>query len=110
LRARGNRNLTTRPKYPIAMKKALLASVLALGLVGSSCLGPDHLYNSVKNWNAKMSDMDWLNEVVYLGLWIIPVYPITLLGDVVIFNTWGYWSGNNPISDPGAFPGFTRKD
>jgi hypothetical protein len=47
-----------------------------------------------------MSDMDWLNEIVFLGLWIIPVYPITLLGDVVIFNTWGYWTGNNPISDP----------
>ena len=92
LRARGNRNLITRPKNPIAMKKALLASVLALGLVSSSCLGPDHLYGSVKNWNAEMSDMDWLNEIVFLGLWIIPVYPITLLGDVVIFNTWGYWT------------------
>jgi hypothetical protein len=92
------------------MKKALLASVLALGLVGSSCLGPDNLYGQVKNWNAGLSEQDWLDEIVFLGLWIIPVYPIALLGDVVIFNTWGYWTGDNPISDPGPFEGFARKD
>jgi hypothetical protein len=92
------------------MKKAFLASVLALSLVGSSCLGPDHLYGSLKNWNAGLTEMDWLDEIIFLGLWIIPVYPIALLGDVVIFNTWGYWTGENPISDPGAFEGFSSKD
>ena len=91
------------------MKKALLATVLALGLGSSSCLGPDHLYNSVKNWNAELSEQDWLNEAVFLGLYISPVYEIALLGDVVIFNTIDYWSGKNTIKDPGPFPGFMRK-
>ena len=92
------------------MKKSFVALVLALGLTGTSCLGTDNLYHSVKNWNAGLSDQDWLNEIVFIGMWIIPVYPITLAGDVLIFNTVAYWGGDNPIKDPGAFPGFTRKD
>lgn len=91
------------------MKKALLASALTLSLIGSSCLGPDNLYGSVKNWNAELSDQDWVNEVVFIGLTIIPVYGFALLGDIVIFNTIGYW-GENPIGDPGQFPGFSSKD
>ncbi len=92
------------------MKKTLLASLLLLGLASSSCLGPDNLYRSVKNWNAELSEQDWLTEVVFIGLWVIPVYGIALLGDVLIFNTIDYWSGGPTINDPGPFPGFTRKD
>lgn len=92
------------------MKKTLVATALTLGLTCSSCLGPDNLYHSVKNWNANLSDQDWVNEVVFLGLVIIPVYPLAMAGDVLICNTIGYWSGNNPVKDPGAFPGFTKKD
>jgi len=92
------------------MKKTLLASLLSLGLLGSSCLGPDNLYSSIKNWNAELSDQDWLNELVFIGLNFIPVYPFALLGDVVILNTIGYWTGDNPITDPGPFSGFSSKD
>ena len=92
------------------MKRALVAAVLALSLSSASCLGPDHAYGQIKNWNAGLSDQDWVNELVFLGLCIIPVYPIALTGDWLIFNTIGYWSGSNPISDPGAFKGFTSKD
>jgi hypothetical protein len=91
------------------MKKSFLALVLAVGLAGSSCLGPDNLYRSVKNWNAGISDQHWLNELIFLGFWVLPVYPITLLGDVVIFNTINYWTGNPPIKDPGEFPGFVKE-
>ena len=92
------------------MKKTLLASLLALGLFGSSCLGPDNLYRSLKNWNAEISDQDWLNEVVFVGMNIIPVYWFALAGDVLIFNTVTYWSGSDTIKDPGTFPGFSSKD
>ena len=92
------------------MNKRMLALILALSLATPGCLGPDHLYGGLRNWNAELSEQDWVNEVVFLGLCIIPVYPIAMLGDVVIFNTVNYWSGNNPISDPGEFPGFTKDD
>lgn len=92
------------------MKKRLIALALALGLASSSCLGPDNAYNSLKNWNAELSDQDWLNEIVFLGLYIIPVYPIVHFVDIVVLNTIGYWTGDNPVKDPGAFPGFSAKD
>lgn len=91
------------------IQKRLLATLLLLGFGTTSCLGPDNLYNSVKNWNADISDKDWVNEVVFLGLVIVPVYQIALLGDLVIFNTVEYWSSDNLIKDPAEFPGFRRE-
>ncbi|MCB9916034.1 MAG: DUF3332 family protein [Planctomycetes bacterium] len=91
------------------MKKVLLASLLALGVSTTSCLGPDNTYHSIKNWNAELSEQDWVNEIVFLGLNIIPVYGIAQFLDILIFNTIGYW-GDNPISDPGPFPGFPKGD
>jgi hypothetical protein len=92
------------------MKKAFLAAALAVLSLTPGCLGPDHLYNSVKNWNADLSDQDWLNELVFIGLYIIPVYPIALLGDVVVFNTIDYWTAKDTIKDPGPMPEFKRGD
>ena len=88
------------------MKKTFLAALLALGITGSSCLGPDNLYNSVKNWNAELSDVDAVNEIVFIGLYILPVYPFALLGDILILNTIDYWVEGDVIKDPGPFPGF----
>ncbi len=90
------------------MKKALLPLVLALGFATSGCLGPDNLYHSLKNWNANLSEKDWVNEVVYIPMHIF-VLPLALIGDIVLFNTVNYWSGSNWIKDPGPFPGFTKE-
>jgi hypothetical protein len=87
------------------MKKAIAALSLCSALSLSSCLGPNHCYNNLANWNAELSDMHWLNEVVFIGFNIIPVYGVFLWGDYLIFNTIDYWSGSDswPAS-PGAFP------
>jgi hypothetical protein len=92
------------------MKKAFLALALALGLTATSCLGPDKAYNHIKNWNAELSDQDWLNEIVFLGLHIIPVYPLSLWADWVVLNTITYWGSADAFGDPGAWPGFTMGD
>ena len=83
------------------IRKATLAACLALGLT-TSCLGPNNAHNSLRNWNAELSEQDWINEVVFLV--ISPVHMIALAGDVLIFNTIDYWGDDNPIGDPGAFP------
>jgi hypothetical protein len=86
------------------MKKHALALVLALALPCSGCLGPDNAHNSIRNWNANATEHDWLNEVIFIGLTVVPVYGLAYLGDILIFNTIDYWSGDNPIEDPGPFP------
>jgi hypothetical protein len=78
--------------------------VIPLVLSLAACLGPNNAFNSLRNWNATVTDQDWLNEIIFLALNIIPVYGIFYLGDIVIFNTMDYWSGDNPIGDPGPFP------
>lgn len=86
------------------MKKVILALCLCLPVSLTSCLGPNNAFNSLHNWNATVTEYDWVNEGIYLGLNIIPVYGLFHLGDILIFNTVDYWSGENPISNPGAFP------
>lgn len=87
-----------------ALRRRSLSLALTLGLAGTSCMGPNHAFNSLLNWNANLSDQDWLVEGVFLGLIIVPVYQFAIVGDVLIFNTMEYWQGENPINDPGTFP------
>ncbi|HEX6812259.1 MAG TPA: DUF3332 family protein [Planctomycetota bacterium] len=73
---------------------------LAACLTTSSCLGPNNAFNSLQTWNSKLSETKWVNEAAFLGLNIIPVYPIFLLGDYFVFNSVEFWTGNNWISKP----------
>lgn len=86
------------------MKSKAVLAAATLSLLGSSCLGPNNAYNSIRNWNAGLSDQDWVDELAFLGLNILPVYGLAYFGDVLVFNTIDYWSGSNPISSPGEFP------
>ncbi len=93
------------------MKKLALACILSLGILFSGCLGPNNLHDSIRNWNAELAEQDWLNETIFIGLNIVLVYPLAYLGDILVLNTIDYWSGENPINDPGPFPAssFTYK-
>jgi len=84
------------------MKKSILAAALGLSLLGSSCLGPNNAFNSLNHWNHNVTESKWANEAIFLGLIIIPVYPIVLWGDYLIFNTIEFWGGENPVSPPPA--------
>ena len=83
--------------------KLLAAAALAMPLA-TSCLGPNHAHDGLRNWNATVTETEWVNEVIFLGLNIVPVYGLAYFGDTLIFNTVDYWSGSNPFEDPGPFP------
>jgi hypothetical protein len=80
-------------------------AAIALGVCAftPSCIGPNNAYNGVNNWNSKLSDSKFVNELAYLGLHIVPVYPFALLGDMLIFNSVEFWTGTNWIEKPEAF-------
>ncbi len=82
------------------MKKTLLTLTCALGLFGTSCLGPNNLFNSIQSWTSRSTGSKWGNEGVNLVFWFLPVNSICLLGDIVIFNSIEWWGGENPISPP----------
>ncbi|MEM6729997.1 MAG: DUF3332 family protein [Myxococcota bacterium] len=79
------------------LNRALLVVCLTFTAATSAgCLGQYALFNKVQDWNATIGDK-WVNSVVHFAFWIVPVYPITLLGDLLIINTVEFWSGSNPV-------------
>lgn len=80
------------------MKKSILAVALSSSLLFSSCLGSFQAFNNLKDWNQEISDSKFVNNLVFWGLNIIPVYGLFFIGDTLIFNVIEFWSGSNPIS------------
>ncbi len=84
------------------MKKAVCFALaaLALGLTTTGCVGNNHafcLFNGLAKWNRSASNEKWANELIFLGLNIIPVYGIFLFADVLVFNSIDFWTGDNPV-------------
>lgn len=82
------------------MKKRFfsVAAILALAssILFSSCIGSFNLSNKLLNWNHSI-DSKFVNELVFVALWIVPVYEICFLADILVINSIEFWSGNNPV-------------
>lgn len=83
------------------MKKRYLTVALAALLLGSvsmtSCIGSFALTNRVLNWNKQVGSK-FVNELVFFAFWVLPVYEVTSLADLLVINSIEFWSGNNPVS------------
>lgn len=81
------------------MKKlSIITMGLSMLILTSSCLGSYSAFNSLKDWNSQVSDNKFVNNLLFWGLNIIPVYGLFFVGDTLIFNVIEFWSGSNPIA------------
>ena len=80
------------------MKKLLICSFLSISMLFSSCLGSFSAFNNLKDWNQEVSESRFVNNLIFWGLNIIPVYGLFFVGDAIIFNVIEFWSGSNPIA------------
>jgi len=80
------------------MRKSVICLAMASMLVFSSCLGSFSAFNNLKEWNHDVSENKFVNNAVFWGLNIIPVYGLFFIGDTIIFNVIEFWSGSNPIT------------
>lgn len=84
------------------MKKSKLSMFAAMSLAAtmilSSCIGSFQVSNNVLDWNRSVSNSKFVNELLFLGMNIIPVYPITLIADALVINSIEFWSGRNPVA------------
>lgn len=84
------------------MKKNFLKVAVVLALVGSisfsSCIGSFLLSNKLLTWNKNVGDK-FVNELVFFAFWILPVYEVTLLADILVLNSIEFWSGNSPVAE-----------
>src|SRR5437016_5434577 len=78
-------------------KKMFLASVLAVTTAVSGCYGPFKLTRKLHDWNGHVGG-PWVNEFVFLGLSVLWVYPVSVLADAIVFNSWEFWSGKNLVT------------
>lgn len=89
------------PKNDSQMKKislsvgAVLLGLSALSL--QSCIGSFALTSKVINWNKQVGNK-FVNELVFFAFWVLPVYEVTSIVDVLVLNSIEFWSGNNPMS------------
>ena len=83
------------------MKKTKLtlaiAITLACSMTFSSCIGSFALTNKVLSWNKQIGSK-FVNELVFVAFWSLPVYEISAIADVLVINTIEFWSGSNPVS------------
>ncbi|MCM1028781.1 MAG: DUF3332 domain-containing protein [Pseudoflavonifractor sp.] len=76
---------------------AIIMAALMLGGSLSSCIGSFALTNKLLTWNRHI-DSKFVNELVFVAFWILPVYEVSGLADLLVINSIEFWSGNNPVT------------
>lgn len=70
-----------------------MAAILPL----ESCIGSFALTNKVLSWNKEIGSK-FVNELVFFAFWILPVYEITALADILVINSIEFWTNENPVT------------
>ena len=95
------------------MKKSnlnLAATVMICGaFLFSSCIGSFGLHSKLVSWNQGIGTK-FVNELVFIAFWIVPVYEISALADILVLNSIEFWSGSNPVADTGTVKTIETKD
>ncbi|WP_353655047.1 DUF3332 domain-containing protein [Duncaniella freteri] len=60
-------------------------------------MGSFALTNKLLSWNRSIGSKI-VNELVFIGFWILPVYEVSALADVLVINSIEFWSGSNPMA------------
>lgn len=81
------------------MKKTILCAAVAALLCSSmtSCMGKFALTRNLYAWNNQVSNK-FVNEVLFVAFWILPVYEVCGIADLFVLNTIEFWSGDNPLT------------
>lgn len=78
--------------------RRFLAVFLALAVFSTGCTGSFVLTKKVYKFHREQEDK-WMDELIFLGAVILPVYGLATLGDAVIFNSIEFWTESNPLEE-----------
>ena len=76
----------------------LVISVLLIFSMGTGCIGNFGLSAKVREFNLDVSKDRWGREIVFVVLYVVPVYPFAGFLDILVFNSIEFWTGTNPIN------------
>lgn len=83
--------------------RLVTVGVLAcLVTVSTACYGPFNLTKTLYRWNSNVKgsgevNSKWMREMVFFGMFVLPVYEFSALLDAFIFNSIHFWTGDSPI-------------
>lgn len=85
------------------MYRKAVAAVVVVAMTGSlaGCFGSFRATKNVYNFNRTVHPNPWVREGMFLGMVIIPVYPLATLFDALILNSLEFWTGRNPLARAG---------
>ena len=76
----------------------VLLFVSLLLLASPGCLGRMAVTSEVRTFNMSAVDGRWSREILFVGLYLIPVYPVCGFVDLCIVNAVEFWQQENPIT------------
>jgi len=80
------------------MRKLIIALALTGVMISQTgCFGEFGLTRKVYEFNQGVGGK-FLNQLLFWGMCIIPVYEVAGIIDVLILNTIEFWTGSNPIA------------
>ena len=71
---------------------------LLLGASLAGCFGHNGLVDRVLDFNLRSTENRWGREALFVGMWIVPVYPICTVIDIFALNSIEFWTGENPMN------------
>jgi hypothetical protein len=81
------------------MRATIIAFVLAaLTFSNTACIGRMAVSGKVMEFNLSVSEDKWAREIVFLALYIIPVYEFAGMADLIVVNSIEFWTGTNPVN------------
>lgn len=82
----------------LSLRRAAILSLVAVGLVTTTgCIGSFQLTRKLYTFNKNVSPDKWVQELVFLGLNVVPVYWLAAAGDALFANSVEFWTGTNPV-------------
>jgi hypothetical protein len=74
------------------------ALAMSLALISTGCIGQFGLTAEVRKFNLEQTPERWGREILFVILYVVPVYPFAGAADLIIFNSIEFWEGKNPIN------------
>lgn len=81
------------------MKKFIsICCAAAILSTATGCFGGFKLTKNLLSWNESVTNSKFVNNLVFYGLVILPVYEFAVAADFLVLNLIEYWTGANPLA------------
>lgn len=76
----------------------LLVATITFAASSSACYGQYATLQRIHRWNGRATSSRFVNSLIHLGFYVIPVYEVAWAADFLLFNTIEALTGSNPMA------------